>query len=449
MSTASCLAVAVNCQTATASRLTAIAIGCHQTATAQKALKMSEGVAAGATEGDTEEGNGPNQTKSVGESHVLFEMKGSSRKEWNYVRLVAKDELRTKKNLKSTDAAKAYCLLCKSYITYSKGNGNSVYRHMEKRHQHVIEKAKATDDTQPLKKKQKTLENHFSNIIKEQNMRLASREDRLLGDALLVKWTSKCLRPFKIVEDSGFKEFCAFLNQLRSRYELPSRNKHRYQMMKLAECVMNKVKEGIKEELEYYSITTDIWSSRVMQSFMAVTLHYLTEAFDMKTFVIEVATLKGSHTGEFIAGCLRKTLSTFNLRNQKLALLLRDNASNGIKACEDMEVPHFGCIGHSLHLVVGPFLLEKKKAQDTQESMVDDDDDDIAEFELIEDDMSEEIVNRVCKVVSKFRKVAKYVKNSPKAKEKIEHFDAMAKSNNRDTIHVSLDVRTRWNSVLD
>jgi len=97
VSTASCLAVAVNCQTATASRLTAIAIGCHQTATAQKALKMSEGVAAGATEGDTEEGNGPNQTKSVGESHVLFEMKGSSRKEWNYVRLVAKDELRTKK----------------------------------------------------------------------------------------------------------------------------------------------------------------------------------------------------------------------------------------------------------------------------------------------------------------------------------------------------------------
>jgi len=78
-----------------------------------------------------------------------------------------------------------------------------------------------------------------------------------------------------------------FLNQLRSRYELPSRTKHRNQMMKLAECVMNGVKEMINMEMTYYSLTFDIWSSRVMQSFMAVTLHYLTEEFEVKLLLLK------------------------------------------------------------------------------------------------------------------------------------------------------------------
>ena len=250
----------------------------------EKNLKMSEEVIVSEPTRDTEEQQQANgQLQREGgmqpyESHVLFDMKGSSRREWKYVRLVAKEEHRRKEDLKSSDASKAYCTLCTRYITYTKGNGNSVYRHMEKFHRKEMDQAECK---QPMKK-QKTLVGHFSNIVKEQNLRLASRDDRLLGDALLVKWTSKSLRPFKIVEDSGFKDFCMFLNQLRSRYEIPSRTKHRNQMMKIAECVMNGVKETIASEMTYYSMTFDIWSSRVMQSFMGVTLHYLTDNFQVR-----------------------------------------------------------------------------------------------------------------------------------------------------------------------
>jgi len=91
--------------------------------------------------------------------------------------------------------------------------------------------------------------------------------------------------------------------------------------MKLVECVMNEVKETINMEMTYYSLTFDIWSSRVMQSFMAVTLHYLTEDFEVKYFVIEVTPLKGSHTGDFIANFLKKTMPTYQLTNKKLSLL--------------------------------------------------------------------------------------------------------------------------------
>ena len=100
-------------------------------------------------------------------------------------------------------------------------------------------------------------------------------------------------------------------------------------------------------------------------------------------------------------------------------------------------------------------MLETKKRSPQEESVDenstgdDNDDEDVAEYEFIDEDDTSEVVNRVCQIVSKFRKIAKYVKISPKAKEKIEQFDAMARSNNRDTIHISLDVRTRWNSALE
>jgi len=119
---------------------------------------------------------------------------------------------------------------------------------MEQHHEKEMDQ---TDDAKPSEK-QKALDGYFSNIVKEQNLWLALREDRLLGDALLVKWKSESLRPFKIVEDS-----CTCLNQWRSRYNLPSRNKQR-QMMKLAAYIMKGVKEAIQKEMGHYSLTFDI-----------------------------------------------------------------------------------------------------------------------------------------------------------------------------------------------
>jgi len=63
----------------------------------------------------------------------------------------------------------------------------------------------------------------------------------------------------------------------------------------------------------------------------------------------------------------------------------------------------------------------------------------------MEEDYFKEIENRVSKVVTRFRKIAKYVKILLKQR-KIENFYAMAKSNYRDTIHISLDMKTHWNS---
>jgi hypothetical protein len=65
-----------------------------------------------------------------------------------------------------------------------------------------------------------------------------------------------------------------------------------------------------------------------------------------------------------------------------------------------------------------------------------------------EEQDKEDVVAEAFRVVSKLRPVAKYVKNSPKAKEKLIQFGG-SPNNYRDTVTIELDVRTRWNSALD
>jgi hypothetical protein len=41
-------------------------------------------------------------------------------------------------------------------------------------------------------------------------------------------------------------------------------------------------------ELEFSDNTSDIWSSKTMMAFMALTIHFLSEDFDMHSFNLEV-----------------------------------------------------------------------------------------------------------------------------------------------------------------
>ena len=104
-----------------------------------------------------------------------------------------------------------------------------------------------------------------------------------------------------------------------------------------------------------------------------------------------------------------------------------------------------------MHLVVGPFLVEKreKTSESGRCSSVtneDDENDDIAEYVIEEDDSAENQVKEVRKLVTRVRAIVKFIKNSPKTKEKIT---AYLGSKGENLIMVTLDVRTRWNSGYD
>ena len=359
-----------------------------------------------------------------------------------------------KKTWESKDTVGAWCLKCKVRIPYKVKDVNGVKRHVEKYHPNLLEK----EISGKKRPKTSTIQDYFASVP-TRDLKPSLKADQKMGEALLVKWTSKSLRPFTIVEDEGFLKFAHWLNNLKTMFKVPSRNKHRAQLMKVADLVMKKVQMKIANEMNYYAITSDIWSSRVMESFMSVTLHYLTEDFEMINLVLEVSPFHESHTAINIATFWKTSFEKFGLRPEKLAMMMRDNASNGVKACNNLEIRHFGCVGHSIHLVIGPFVLETKQSKSVEDAdaieegsidAVDGETDDVADYEIDEVTLNRTSTNTVIsmqQVVSKVRTIAKYIKNSPKAKDKVASY--MENENNGQVLSINLDVRTRWNSAYD
>ena len=85
----------------------------------------------------------------------------------------------------------------------------------------------------------------------------------------------------------------------------------------------------------------------------------------MVSLNLEVAKFCGKHSGNRISEMLDRVLMKWNLNKEYLSFMIRDNASNGALACRQSSIPSFGCIPHSMHLVLSPLLfpvLEKLMA---------------------------------------------------------------------------------------
>jgi uncharacterized lipoprotein YehR (DUF1307 family) len=292
-----------------------------------------------------------------------------------------------------------------------------------------------------------------------------------LGEALLVKWIAGNLRPFAIVEDSYFRDFIAHMCNINGDFIVTSRNTVRVQLTKLCSMICDKTKKDMQNNMKYFSATTDIWSSRVMQGFMALTIHYLTKEFDMINLTLEVSPLFGRHTGDFIRNALNEYFSEWGLGSSNLVMMTRDNGSNIVKACNDWGIPHFGCIGHSLHLVVGPLFVLTRDTQtnevvntndDDMDVTIDYDDDEVINqvvddtIDYDEDEVRDQVekleihAKKVVKYISfkvnDIRKIATYFRKSTIAKEKLEHYQKLIMGRS-EPLCIDLDVKTRWNST--
>ena len=342
----------------------------------------------------------------------LFEMPRQRRKEnWLCIKLIAAEDIDKRKKYTSSDAIGAYCTLCESRIAYSHTNPSNVSRHMNAKHEDIL--SKYNEDKEKDKKRssgQGNL-NHFLARKKARKIEEASRYDRKIFEMLIACWTCTSLRPFSISEDFALQEVINHANATSGSLSLPSRNLNRENVMKVYEFSKTKLKDLLKRrgEVHYFSCTSDLWSSRTMEAFLALTIHYLTDDFVMKKFVLKVDPVVGKHTADFIRQIMEDAFEEWNLDVHHLSMMIRDSGSNMVRACEDWEIPHFSCVGHSLHLVVGPLPVEKKKRKQTPLP----ENEDIDEVEDIFDDDDEswsrsDALEHVRNVVNDFRKATKF-----------------------------------------
>uniref|UniRef100_A0A8C1X632 BED-type domain-containing protein n=1 Tax=Cyprinus carpio TaxID=7962 RepID=A0A8C1X632_CYPCA len=158
--------------------------------------------------------------------------------------------------------------------------------------------------------------------------------------------------PVYTVDRFGFKQL---VKKLNSKYELPSRN---FFMNNEIPKMHTETGETIKAELEgsgFYSCSTDLWTCRTMQSYMAVTAQdRFTQSpagqldWQIQSWCLGCAELNSDHTTESLSEAISEMLEEqwgFNLRDMAG---ITDNASNIIKAFSDCNwIP---CFGYNLDL---------------------------------------------------------------------------------------------------
>ena len=104
---------------------------------------------------------------------------------------------------------------------------------------------------------------------------------------------------------------------------------------------------------KYFSITTDMWSSLAHHGYIAVTIHFINQNFEMENFLLDTREMLGSHTAENLAEELQAAvLNEWGLSSTNLAAVVTDNASNILCALSNLEWSNFGYFSHTLQLAV-------------------------------------------------------------------------------------------------
>lgn len=408
----------------------------------------------------TEEEKEEEKKEEGGHGLHLFDPSGVRKKaHWQCMKYIAPNA--TKKKWKAVDAVGVYCTVCKTKVNYDSGkNPLGIQRHMTKYHQKLLDKYDDSDAAgERNKRKIFGVDAFFPKKPKNhEDRRMATAVNQQQFYRLAARWTSTSLRPFSIVEDGMLQEIIDFASNVSGALKLPSRNTNRKYVMEEYIELKTKVEKDIRDNCQYFCTTSDMWSSRTLKAFMALTVHYLTKEFQLRNFTLEVKPVLGKHTGDMIRNEMVESFQRWNLRKSNLTMMLRDSGSNMVKACEDWDIKHFPCIGHSMHLLVGPFLVVPKTRKDPsgdtdgvtinendENGLVEDDDDDLYDDSF---DIEGSMVLQVRNLVQELRKFSSLVKNSTKCIERMELLQKQLNGSN-ETLKVKMDVRTRWNSTLD
>ena len=263
------------------------------------------------------------------------------------------------------EAKCAWCTICNRDVKWMVGEVNYVKSHMTSYHSDLLRKSEAVV---VKASKNATMTDYFTTSSKC-TLKAMIKADQSKGEAILAKWMGESLRPFTLVEDGGFREFVQYLNETKGHFKVPGRLTISSRMESLASFVKERMRELFVKEMDYFAATTDMWTGRTSESFIAITIHYLTEEFEQRNFTIEIAPVRGRHTGEHIASLIREAFDRWALPLNKLSIMARDNGSNVVSACNKLDITHQGCVGHSIHLVVNPFLKNEAKQTNASTKM--------------------------------------------------------------------------------
>lgn len=261
-------------------------------------------------------------------SEYLIPKKGNvSSVIWNWFGFVASD----------TEQTAPRCKVCLAVATKGSCTTN-LLQHLKQRHAAEWERCcslrKEQDRGSPstATTKQPSVLETFTNCIPYDKK---GARWKAITDAVAM-YIAKDMVPIYTVEKPGFIHL---LKVLDPRYVLPSR---KYFSDVALPQLYNSTRQRIAAELDgvsFYSATTDLWSSRVMQPYLSLTLHFINDDWTLRSVCLQTAYFHDEHKGEIIAQGLKDALSSWNLPEDRPTCMTTDSGTNMLKALRDNGWP--------------------------------------------------------------------------------------------------------------
>ncbi|KAF5353589.1 hypothetical protein D9758_013794 [Tetrapyrgos nigripes] len=146
----------------------------------------------------------------------------------------------------------------------------------------------------------------------------------------LLRWIAVDDQSLNVVDCPELRDLLLFIGTDLADSDIPHRTK-------LSELIVQQFQKeytemiNIKNSLGRLSWTSDIWSRTNLESYMAVTVHYIVRAesghIELRSRLVAFRRIESSHTGANIAGIFMSVLKDLGAQNS-IGMITLDNASN-------------------------------------------------------------------------------------------------------------------------
>jgi hypothetical protein len=103
------------------------------------------------------------------------------------------------------------------------------------------------------------------------------------------------------------------------------------------------------------AVTSDIWTSNAMESYLSITVHYISSKWEMESNILKTQHFPERHTGVNISHSIEEVVHSFNI-DSKIVGIVHDTCTNAELAGELMLQSHgwesVQCAAHKLQLVI-------------------------------------------------------------------------------------------------
>lgn len=248
------------------------------------------------------------------------------------------------------------CRTCKKSVVAKGGNTSNMLSHLKVHHPILHAEAREASAKSKAGKRKKSSSSdslkqttvQAYNAFKPKYSHQSKKWQQLTNSVTYC--LAKDMMPMYSVEKTGFQNL---LKTFDPQYELPSR---KYFSKTALPHLYTETRKSVEAELstvDYYSATTDMWSSHSLQPYLSYTIHYVGDDWKLKTRCLQTLYLPQEHTGENISEALTETLESWNLDPKKQVCITTDNGSNMINAVNThLNWTRLSCFGHNLNLAV-------------------------------------------------------------------------------------------------